>query len=34
MSQFMPVMKRVVAANKRQSGATLDEGKKEMSFEV
>ena len=27
-------MKRVVAANKRESGASIDEGKREMSFEV
>ena len=27
-------MKRVVADNRRKSGASLDEGKKEMSFEV
>ena len=33
-SQFMSGMKRVVAANKRKSGASLDEGKKAMSSEV
>ena len=27
-------MKRAVADNKRESGASLDEGKKSMSFEV
>ena len=32
--QIVSGMKRVVAANKRQSGASLDEGKKAMSFEV
>ena len=30
----MLVMKRVFASKNRQSGASLDEGKKEMSFEV
>ena len=30
----MSGMKIVVAANKRDSGASLDEGKKEMHFEV
>ena len=30
----MSVMKGVVAANKREYGASLDEGKNEMSFEV
>ena len=34
LSQFKLGMKRVVAANKRESGASLDEGKREMSFEV
>ena len=33
-SQLMSGMKRVLAANKRESGASLDEGKKAMSFEV
>ena len=32
--QFMSRIKRVVASNKRQSGASLDEGKNSMSFEV
>ena len=33
-SQFMLVMKKVVAANKRESGASLDEGNRATSFEV
>ena len=34
LSKFLPGMKRVVADNKRESGASLDEGKKAMLFEV
>ena len=34
LSQFMSGMKRVVAANKRESGASLNEGKRATSFEV
>ena len=34
LSQFMSGKKIVVEANKRQFGASLDEGKKEISFEV
>ena len=34
LSQSMSGMKIVVAANKRESGASLDEGKKAMNFEV
>ena len=30
ISQFMPVIKIVVAANKKESGASLSEGKKVM----
>ena len=30
----MPGMKRVVVANKRESSASIGEGKKTMSFEV
>ena len=32
--QFMSGMKRVVAAKSRESGDSIDEGKKEMGFEV
>ena len=32
--QFMLGMKRVVASNKREYGAILNEGKKSMNFEV
>ena len=32
--QFMSGMEIVVAANKRDSGASLNEGKKEMIFKV
>ena len=32
LSQFMSGMKRVVAANRREYGATLDEGEKAMIF--
>ena len=32
--QFMSGMKIVVTANKRDSGASLDEGNRSMSFEV
>ena len=34
LPQFIPVMKRVVVSTNRESGASLDEGKKAMSFEV
>ena len=34
LSQFMVGMKRFVASNKRESVASLDEGKKAISFEV
>ena len=34
LSQFMSGMKRHVAAKKRESGVSLDEGKRAMSFEV
>ena len=34
ISQFMLEMKRVVAANKRESSASIDEGKRAMGFEV
>ena len=34
ISQFMSAMKRVLAANKRETGATLEEGKRAMSFDV
>ena len=34
ISQLMLGIKRVVADNRRYSGASLDEGKREMSFEV
>ena len=33
-SQFMSGMKKYVAVNKRESGASLNEGKREMGFEV
>ena len=34
ISKFMSGMKRVVAANKRESGASIDEGKRAMIFEA
>ena len=34
LHQFMSGMKIFVAANKREYGASLDEGKRAMSFEV
>ena len=34
LSQFMSGMKKIVAANKIESGDSLDEGKREISFEV
>ena len=34
LSQFMLGMKKVVADNKRESGASLDEGNRATSFEV
>ena len=34
LSQFMSGMKRVDATNNRQSGASIDEGKKVVIFEV
>ena len=34
LSQFMSGMKRHVAAKKRESGVSLDEGKRAMSFEI
>ena len=34
LSQFMSLIKRVVAANRGESGASINEGKKAMSFDV
>ena len=34
LSKFISGLKRVVAANKRESGASIDEGKRAMGFDV
>ena len=34
LSRFMSGMKKIVAANKIESGDSLDEEKREISFEV
>ena len=34
LSHLMPIMKRVIASNKRQYGISLDEGNKAASFDV